>query len=229
MKKFDDKALMAYADFELSEEEHMEVELMLANDAEARAKVEDFRKTGAAISQFAALMDEEDPDRLFKTIHQNESTAHTDQITPSRVRPNLLNWAASLANGTYKRLLEIVGSAGSVLQDEPAYVFRGGVGQSLEISETPTVLDNLKLEIEMFLTEQFPERGELEQITETASIKLGDKGTIRIVTEFLSDTQFKGEKSTQCIEVEYTGQGMNNPILYVACHKTDGSWKIVSG
>ena len=58
MKKIDDVTLMAYADSELDEEEKKKVELALVDDAEGRARLEDFKVTGAAISHYAAILEE---------------------------------------------------------------------------------------------------------------------------------------------------------------------------
>jgi anti-sigma factor RsiW len=58
MKKIDDETLMAYADSELDEGEKKEVELALVGDAEGRARLRDFKVTGAAISRYAAILEE---------------------------------------------------------------------------------------------------------------------------------------------------------------------------
>ena len=60
----DDETLMAYADSELSEEERKKVELALKDDPKGRDRLEDFKITGAAISQYRAIIEEPVPNNL---------------------------------------------------------------------------------------------------------------------------------------------------------------------
>ena len=60
----DDETLMAYADSELSEEERKKVELAMKDDAKGRDRLEDFKVTGAAISHYAAILEEPVPNNL---------------------------------------------------------------------------------------------------------------------------------------------------------------------
>ncbi len=99
MKKLDDQTLMAYVDSELSEEESKEVELSLTDDPRARDKVEEFRKTRAAIDRFADILDEPVPEHLIEKIRQHEPR---HEIVKSPERPRRSSWfllAASLVVG----------------------------------------------------------------------------------------------------------------------------------
>ncbi len=82
MKKFDDEILMAYVDSELGPEDSKEVELFLAADQGARETVERYRKTRAAIDQFAAVLDEPVPDHLIDTIARHDRQATVVKLPP---------------------------------------------------------------------------------------------------------------------------------------------------
>ena len=64
LSMIDDETLMAYADSELSEEEGKKVELALKDDPKGRDRLEDFKITGAAISQYMAILEEPVPNNL---------------------------------------------------------------------------------------------------------------------------------------------------------------------
>ncbi|NQU55668.1 MAG: hypothetical protein HQ513_00435 [Rhodospirillales bacterium] len=97
MKKFDDEILMAYVDSELTPEERKEVELFLAADQGARETVERYRKTRAAIDQFAAVLDEPVPGHLIDTIARHDRQATVVKL-PARTN-RWLAIAASLVIG----------------------------------------------------------------------------------------------------------------------------------
>ncbi len=100
MKKFDDEILMAYADSELGEEERKEVALFLAENPEAREKVERYRQTRTAIDQFADILDEPVPGHLINTIRQHERQSNVTKL-PERTksRSRWMAIAASLIIG----------------------------------------------------------------------------------------------------------------------------------
>jgi hypothetical protein len=81
MKKIDDEILMAYVDSELGEEERKDVEAALANDPEARRKVDEYRTTRAAIDQFADILDEPVPDHLISAIRQNAEQSNVVKLS----------------------------------------------------------------------------------------------------------------------------------------------------
>lgn len=72
MNETDIENLMAYADGELDEAQAREVEALLASDADARAMVERFRQTRAALTPgLNALLDEPVPQRLIDTVRHH--------------------------------------------------------------------------------------------------------------------------------------------------------------
>jgi len=95
MKKFDDEILMAYVDSELGEEKRKEVELFLAEDAEARETVKGYRQTRTAIDKFADILDEPVPDHLIDTIRQHDKQSNVVQL-PERKNTGL-RWMAVAA------------------------------------------------------------------------------------------------------------------------------------
>jgi len=71
MKKIADEELMAYADLELGDEERKKVELALEGNAEGQARLEDFKITGAAISQYyAAILNDPAPEHLKNLVRK---------------------------------------------------------------------------------------------------------------------------------------------------------------
>ena len=236
MNKIDDETLMAYADSELNEEEMKAVELVLADDADARAKVEDFRKTGEAISQYTAILDEPVPEHLNDTIRQHTKPSGVVRFPRSKFRQNWMALAASLVIGVALGSAKFY--ADQTTENETKLVFRGGEGareiqhnkvELVEALPSSSALVLRKLEIETRLNKILEEVAGSERIVEKVQVNLARNSKLKVVSTFLSDTQFKNEKLTKCIVTEFSEPGLAHPILFVACRNVAGSWKIVSG
>ena len=220
MKKIDDETLMAYADSELDEEERKEVELALEDDADARARLEDFIVTGAAISHYAAVLEEPVPDHLEDLVRTHQKTAEVVQFPRMISSRHWMALAASLVVG-------VALGSGSMKY------FSGGTGQdetyrSATNFPPPNAMDKRRSEIEVLLTQLPSEAVNLEGPTGRIQLDLNNDAVLTLVTSFISDTQFKNGMKSNCVVAELSESGLDAPVLFVACQKADKTWNVVS-
>ena len=220
MKKIDDETLMAYADSELDEEERKEVELALEDDADARARLEDFIVTGAAISHYAAVLEEPVPDHLEDLVRTHQKTAEVVQFPRMISSRHWMALAASLVVGVALgsgSMKYITGSAG------PDETYRGATN-----FPPPNAMDKRRSEIEALLSELSSEAVNLEGPTGRIQLDLNNDAVLTLVTSFISDTQFKNVMKSKCVVAELSESGLDAPVLFVACQKADKTWNVVS-
>ena len=223
MKKIDDETLMAYADSELDEEEKKEVELALEGDAEGRARLEDFKVTGAAISHYAAILEEPVPDHLEDLVRTHQETAEIVQFPRMKSSRHWMALAASLVVGVSLGSGSMKYFSGGTGQDETQIVHRGA-SKFLPSN----VLDKRRSEIEALLSELTSEAVNLKGPTGRTQIDLNNDAILTLVTSFISDTQFKNGMTSNCVVAELSESGLDAPVLFVACQKADKTWNVVS-
>jgi len=220
MKKIDDETLMAYADSELDEEERKEVELALEDDADARARLEDFIVTGAAISHYAAVLEEPVPDHLEDLVRTHQKTAEVVQFPRMISSRHWMALAASLVVGVALgsgSMKYFTGSAG------PDETYRSATN-----FPPPNAMDKRRSEIEVLLTQLPSEAVNLEGPTGRIQLDLNNDAVLTLVTSFISDTQFKNGMKSNCVVAELSESGLDAPVLFVACQKADKTWNVVS-
>ena len=229
MKKIDDETLMAYADSELDEEERKEVELALEDDADARARLEDFIVTGAAISHYAAVLEEPVPDHLEDLVRTHQKTAEVVQFPRMISSRHWMALAASLVVGVALGSGSMKYFSGGTGQDETQIVYRGA-SKFLPFKRflSSNVLDKRSPEIEALLSELSSEAVNLEGPTGRIQLDLNNDAVLTLVTSFITDTQFKNGMKSNCVVAELSESGLDAPVLFVACQKADKTWNVVS-
>jgi len=223
MKKLDDETLMAYADSVLNEEERKEVDLALEGDAKARTRLEDFKVTGAAISHYAAVLEEPVPDHLEELVRTHQKTAEVVQFPRMISSRHWMALAASLIVGVALGSGSMKYFTGSAGQDETQSVYRGA-------TKFPSLnaMDKRRSEIEALLSELPSEAVNLNTPTGRTQIDLKNGAILTLVTSFISDTQFENGVKSNCVVAELSETGLDAPVLFVACQKADRTWKVVS-
>jgi hypothetical protein len=223
MKNIDDETLMAYADSELDEEERKDVELALEGDADARARLEDFIVTGAAISQYAAVLEEPVPDHLEDLVRTHQKTAEVVQFPRMTSSRHWMALAASLVVGVALGSGSMKYFTGSAGHDETQIVYRGATK-----FPPPNAIIKRRSEIEALLSELPSEAVNLNTPSRGSQINLKSGASLTLVTSFISDTQFENWAKSNCVVAELSETGLGAPVLFVACQKADGTWKVVS-
>lgn len=177
--------------------------------------------------------------RMFKEAKDKMvGRAGVVRFPRSKFRQNWMALAASLVIGVALGGGSAKFYADQTTENETKLVFRGGEGareiqhnkvELVEALPSSSALVLRKLEIETRLNKILEEVAGSERIVEKVQVNLARNSKLKVVSTFLSDTQFKNEKLTKCIVTEFSEPGLAHPILFVACRNVAGSWKIVSG
>ncbi len=209
MSRFTDETLMAYADGALPQAEAAEVAAALESDSEARALVENFRRTAdLSRAAFRDIVAEPVPDVLVRTVLGSKThTASVTEFVPAR-KPRTSNWRSALPLAA--SVLLVVGLTAALLlrpmpPASPAQMFSlGPVPPTTQLSEL------------------------LEKRASGAPAALRGREA-QGAEHLMVVATFRDRKARICREVEMLDRNMQAQLAGVACRDpARGTW-IVEG